>query len=66
MNIKLRTTAKKIEVVNYVLAIASESLKNSEQQREIAAISMGDVNLIESFRKQLLNEYFKQIKTKIN
>ncbi len=59
MEVKFTTTAKKVELANYLIALAVDAAKSNEKFRDVNGVSLKDIALVDSFRKQLLKAYFK-------
>lgn len=59
MILKINTTGKKVELVNFLLSMAIDEAKK-EHIRKAFELSLRDVQQIEQFRKQMLKSYFKK------
>lgn len=62
MKIEVTTNANAIEKVNYILSQALQSLRDDEKKIAALDLSPYDIEIAETFRKQLLKGFFKASK----
>ena len=60
MELKIKTTGKRVELTNYILAQAIEELKQKEHIREHFGLTLNQVLDIERFRMTMIKTYLKK------
>lgn len=54
MEILIKTTAKQVEMANYILAQAISALKENERKRKDFKVSLKDLESADTFRAKLV------------